>query len=64
MIFKTAVAGKPKPTVQCFKIIEKAFAFLSIPKIISLDNNIVWFIKRHFSNLDDENFERVKINHY
>jgi hypothetical protein len=63
-----AVAGRFESLVRKIDVLtlvrmQKAFAFLSILKIIWLDNNKFWFIKRHFSNLDDENFERVKINH-
>jgi hypothetical protein len=36
----------------------------SILKIIGLGNNKVWCTKRHFSNLDVENFERMKIKRY
>jgi hypothetical protein len=43
---------------------QKALAFLSILEIISLDNNKIWFTKRHFPNLDVENFERMKIHRY
>jgi hypothetical protein len=36
----------------------------SILKIIRFNNNKIWFTKRHFSNLDVENFERMKKNRY
>jgi hypothetical protein len=45
-----------------FEALVRERAFLSILKIIWLHNNKLWFTKHHFSNLDDENFEKVKIN--